>query len=112
DHYRAADLLLLPSRSESFGLVAAEAQSCGLPVIAARTGGLSDVICDGVSGLLVDGWDPADHAAAALEVLTDPLVEKRLREGAVEWSPRFSWEATANRFLELYAGVHDRLSQQ
>lgn len=112
DHYRAADLLMLPSRSESFGLVAAEAQSCALPVIAARTGGLEDVVCDGVSGILVDGWDPADHAAAALRVLADPLLEKQLREGAVEWSQRFSWESTANRFLELYAGVRDRVSQK
>lgn len=108
DHYRAADLLLLPSRSESFGLVAAEAQSCALPVIAARTGGLADVVCDGVSGLLVDGWDPGDHAAAALSVLTDENLMTRLRVGAVEWSERFSWEATANRFLELYSGVTDR----
>ncbi|MEX0757157.1 MAG: glycosyltransferase [Acidimicrobiia bacterium] len=112
DHYRAADLLMLPSRSESFGLVAAEAQSCALPVIAARTGGLADVVCDGLSGILVDGWDPADHAAAALKVLTDPLLEKQLKEGAVVWSQRFSWESTANRFLELYAGVQDRVSQK
>lgn len=112
DHYRAADLLLLPSRSESFGLVAAEAQSCALPVVAARTGGLGHVVCDGVSGLLVEGWDPADHAAAALKILCDPLLSKQLREGAVEWSERFSWQATANRFLELYAGVHDRLRQK
>ena len=109
DHYRAADLLLLPSRSESFGLVAAEAQSCALPVIAARTGGLAYVVADELSGLLVEGWDPADHAAAALRVLTDPLLEKQLGDGAVEWSQRFSWEATANRFLELYAGARDRV---
>ena len=112
DHYRAADLLLLPSRSESFGLVAAEAQSCALPVVAARTGGLVHVVCDGVSGLLVDGWDPADHAEAALRVLTDPRLDSQLREGAVEWSQRFSWEATADRFLELYAGVRDRVAQE
>lgn len=111
DHYRAADLLLLPSRSESFGLVAAEAQSCGLPVIAARSGGLEHVVCDGLSGLLVDGWDPADHAAAALSVLTDPLLEKQLAEGAVEWSERFSWDSTVNRFFELYTGVLDRVRE-
>ena len=111
DHFRAADLLLLPSRSESFGLVAAEAQSCGLPVVAARTGGLEHVVRHGLSGLLVDGWDVADHAAAALSVLTDPLLERKLREGAVEWSQRFSWDATANRFFELYTGVLERVGQ-
>jgi D-inositol-3-phosphate glycosyltransferase len=112
DHYRAADLLLLPSRSESFGLVAAEAQCCALPVVAARTGGLAHVVCDGVSGLLVDGWDPADHAEAALRILTDPALEAELREGAEEWSQRFSWEATADRFLELYGGVRDRAGKK
>ncbi len=112
DHFRAADLLLLPSRSESFGLVAAEAQSCGLPVVAARTGGLEHVVSHGLSGLLVDGWDVADHAAAALSVLTDPLLEKKLREGAVEWSQRFSWDATANRFFELYTGVLERVGKE
>ncbi len=111
DHYRAADLLLLPSRSESFGLVAAEAQSCGLPVVAARAGGLEHVVCDRMSGLLVDGWDPADHAAAALSILTDAVLSDRLRDGALEWSKRFSWDATADRFLELYAGVSDRVGK-
>lgn len=111
DLFRAADLLLLPSRSESFGLVAAEAQSCGLPVVAARTGGLEHVVRDGLSGLLVDGWDVADHAAAALSVLTDPVLEAKLREGAIEWSQRFSWDATADRFFELYTGVLERVGQ-
>ncbi|MDX1447959.1 MAG: glycosyltransferase [Acidimicrobiia bacterium] len=112
DHFRAADLLMLPSRSESFGLVAAEAQSCGLPVIAARTGGLEHVVNHGVSGLLVAGWDPADHAEAALSVLTDAVLSDRLQRGALEWSQRFSWKATADRFLELYSGVTDRVRQE
>lgn len=108
DLYRSADLLLLPSRSESFGLVAAEAQSCGLPVVAARTGGLPHVVADGVSGILVDGWDPADHAAAAIEILDDKLFHKHLREGAVSFSRRFSWNSTVDRFLELYDNVGNR----
>lgn len=111
DLYRAADVLLLPSRSESFGLVAAEAQSCGLPVVASRAGGLVHVVADGVSGLLVDGWDPADHAAAAFEVLTDATCAAHLSQGALAWSERFSWTATVDRFLELYAGVQERAGQ-
>lgn len=112
DHFRAADLLLLPSRTESFGLVAAEAQSCGLPVVAARTGGLSHVVSHDMSGVLVDGWDPADYAAAAIGILGDEVRSERLRAGALEWSRRFSWEATANRFLELYAGVTERAGRK
>ena len=100
-YYRAADVLLLPSRSESFGLVAAEAQTCGIPVVAARVGGLTDVVSDGSSGILVDGWDPVDYAIAIEKAIGDG----GLAEGALEWSERFSWTATANRFLELYEGA-------
>lgn len=109
DWYRAADVLTVPSRSESFGLVAVEAQACGLPVVAARVGGLPDVVQDGRSGLLVDGWDPADHAQALAAVLTDGRLAEDLSAGAVAWSERFSWPATVDRFLELYGGIVARV---
>jgi D-inositol-3-phosphate glycosyltransferase len=105
--YQAADVVMVPSRSESFGLVAAEAQASGTPVVAARVGGLAEVVADGRSGLLVDGWEPADHAAAVLEILSDPGLADKLVAGAVEHAERFSWEATANRLMELYAGIAD-----
>ncbi|NNK91550.1 MAG: glycosyltransferase [Acidimicrobiia bacterium] len=105
DFYRAADLLVLPSRSESFGLVAAEAQACGLPVLAANVGGLPHVVADGIGGVLVDGWDPATWASMARALLDDGDELARLSKGAAEWSARFSWPATANRLLELYAGI-------
>ncbi len=110
DLYRAADLLTLPSRSESFGLVAAEAQACGLPVVAAKVGGLPHVVSHGESGLLVEGWEPADHAEAMLNVLEDRALAGRLSAGAVVWSERFSWEATTNRYLELYEGAVSRVA--
>ncbi len=106
--YQAADVLLVPSRSESFGLVAAEAQACGLPVVAARVGGLEYAVADGVSGILVDGWDPEDHAEAAAAVLTDPELAVRLSAGAIAHAERFSWDATAARLLELYRGITGR----
>lgn len=108
EFYRAADVVMVPSRSESFGLVAAEAQSCGVPVVAARVGGLEHVVADGRSGLLVDGWDPEDHANAVIRVLSDPKLSARLSAGALRWSERFSWDSTANRFLELYEGAVSR----
>ncbi len=109
DWYRAADLLVVPSRSESFGLVAAEAQACGLPVVASRVGGLAELVEDGCSGLLVDGWDPGDYAEAILTILEDPAVAAVLSQAGVERAARFSWPATVDRFLELYAGIVTRV---
>lgn len=103
--YNAVDVLLVPSRSESFGLVAMEAQACGLPVVAARVGGLAYAVADGESGYLIDGWDPADFAEAAGRVLADEALARRLGEGAVRHAETFSWDATADRLLELYRGI-------
>jgi D-inositol-3-phosphate glycosyltransferase len=105
DLYRASDLLLVPSRAESFGLVAAEAQACGIPIVAARAGGLQYVVDDGVTGILVDGWDPVDYAEAIERLLSDPGVAQKMGKAALAWSKRFSWDATVRRYLELYRGV-------
>jgi len=107
--YQAADLTIVPSRSESFGLVAAEAQACGVPVVAANVGGLAYVVADQVSGLLVKGQDPRSFAAAAHRILSQPQLAERLSRGGLENSAQFSWEATANRLLELYAGMVDEI---
>ena len=88
-------------------MVAAEAQSCGTPVVAAAVGGLPFIIEDGKSGLLVSGHEPADYAAALDRVLTDSKLAARLSAGAVAHAERFSWDATVARFLELYAGISD-----
>ena len=104
-YYQSADVLLVPSRSESFGLVAVEAQACGLPVVAANVGGLSYAVADGSSGFLIEGWDPSDYAAAAASILRDEELASRLSKGGIEYAEQFSWEATANRFIELYEGM-------
>jgi D-inositol-3-phosphate glycosyltransferase len=104
DFYRAADALLMPSRSESFGLVAAEAQASGLPVVAANVGGLAYAVADGVSGVLVDGYDPRSWAKAVDRVIAE---SGRFSEGAVAHSERFSWDSTADRLLELYTGIEE-----
>ena len=103
--YRAADVVVVPSRSESFGLVAAEAQASGTPVVAARVGGLVYAVADGESGYLVTGEDPADYAEAITRILEDPATDARLSAQAIEHSARFSWEATADRMMELYSGM-------
>lgn len=104
-YLRAADVVHVPSRSESFGLVAVEAQACGTPVVATRVGGLAHSVADGRSGLLVDGWDPEDHADALGRVLTDPTLASWLRAGALEHAREFARDDVASRLLELYAGV-------
>ncbi|MEZ5174787.1 MAG: glycosyltransferase [Acidimicrobiia bacterium] len=105
DYYRAANLVIVPSRSESFGLVAAEAQACGTPVVAANAGGLQYIVASCESGLLVDRPNPDAFAAAMRAILEHNEFARRLSEGAVAFSQRFSWDATAKRLLELYDGI-------
>ncbi|MBI1378729.1 MAG: D-inositol-3-phosphate glycosyltransferase [Frankiales bacterium] len=100
--YRAADVCVVPSYSESFGLVAVEAQACGTPVVAARVGGLPTAVADGTSGLLVDGHDPQVWAQALCSVVTDPARRATWARGAVAHAARFGWDATADATLEIY----------
>jgi D-inositol-3-phosphate glycosyltransferase len=100
--YAAATAVAVPSYNESFGLVAAEAQATGTPVVAAAVGGLTTVVRHGRSGLLVDGHDPRDWAAALTRVLDDADLRLRLEAGALEQARLFSWDATADRTLEVY----------
>ena len=72
DWYAAATLVCVPSYNESFGLVGMEAQAVGTPVVAAAVGGLTTVVRDGVTGLLVDGHDPADYARAIRRLVDEP----------------------------------------
>jgi D-inositol-3-phosphate glycosyltransferase len=98
----AATLVAVPSYNESFGLVAAEAQATGTPVVAAAVGGLTTVVRDGHSGLLVDGHEPRAWADALRRVVEDDALRLRLQAGALEQARQFSWERTADRMLEVY----------
>ncbi|HLM07276.1 MAG TPA: D-inositol-3-phosphate glycosyltransferase [Blastococcus sp.] len=102
EHYRAADVTVVPSHNESFGLVALEAQACGTPVVAAAVGGLGTAVRDGVSGLLVDGHDPADYAAAVRRVLAR---RELLAAGARRHAGLFSWDRTADALVDAYASA-------
>jgi D-inositol-3-phosphate glycosyltransferase len=102
DHYRAADVTVVPSHNESFGLVALEAQACGTPVVAAAVGGLPTAVRDGVSGVLVDGHDPRDYAAALRTVLAR---RELLSAGARRHAAQFSWDRTADALVAAYASA-------
>jgi D-inositol-3-phosphate glycosyltransferase len=105
DWYRAADLTVVPSYSESFGLVAVESQACGTPVLAADVGGLRTAVAAGRSGVLVEGHDPQVWADELATLLGDPARLARLGRGGVLHASHFSWEATTDRLLDVYRGA-------
>jgi len=100
--YSAAEAVLVPSRSESFGLVALEAQACGAPVIGAAVGGLTQLVVDGETGLLVKGHQPLDYAARIVSLLGDPALGARLGEGALRHAAGYSWDSTVADIKDVY----------
>jgi D-inositol-3-phosphate glycosyltransferase len=108
DYYAMADVCVVPSLTESFGLVALEAQALGTPVVAAAVGGLREIVEDGVTGFLVEGHDPADYARAMAEVLVDPLHRAVMGEEARRRAGRFTWQRAVDRL----AAIYDRLSAE
>ncbi|MFN2519231.1 MAG: D-inositol-3-phosphate glycosyltransferase [Jatrophihabitantaceae bacterium] len=102
DYYRAADLTVVPSYNESFGLVALESQACGTPVVAASVGGLPTAVADGVSGVLVDGHDPDLWAKVLGDLLRSPLALSSLAAGSRTHAEKFSWQRTVDGLLVAY----------
>jgi D-inositol-3-phosphate glycosyltransferase len=103
--YRAADVVLVPSRSESFGLVALEAAACGVPVVAAAVGGLRTLVRHDETGFLVDGRDPAAFAARVEELAAHPRRAVAMGDAAAEEARRYAWSTTAGRLRRLYADL-------
>lgn len=102
DVYRAADVLLVPSRTESFGLVALEASACGTPVVATDVGGLRTAVWHEHTGLLVPGADPAAFADALQRILVDPARAAAMGETGAHYARRFDWRQAAAGLLEVY----------
>ncbi|MET0145058.1 MAG: glycosyltransferase [Ilumatobacteraceae bacterium] len=111
-YYRAADVVIVPSRSESFGLVALEAAACGVPVVASAVGGLLNIVHDGVTGHLVDGRDPARYARAVAQVLDDPVGAAAMGAAAAERARRFTWAFTAARLRRVYTDLSSRAARE
>ena len=109
DWYRAASVLVMPSYSESCGLVAVEAQACGTPVIAAEVGGLPVAVRNGVSGVLVRGHDPVDYARALCDFADDPSLSARMGAAAARHARRFGWDTAAATTADVYTeALHER----
>jgi len=108
-YYRAAEVVLVPSRSESFGLVALEAAACGTPVVASAVGGLTTVIDHGRTGYLVEPRQALAFAAAAGPILDDPALARALGIAAAELAGRYHWAASASALRSLYGELTDRV---
>ena len=106
--YAAADVCVMPSYSESFGLVALEAQACGRPVVASGVSGLRSVVRDEVSGYLIDGHDPAAYAERIGRLLADPELAQQMGRRGRLLAQRFSWTRTADRLEGLFENVIER----
>jgi D-inositol-3-phosphate glycosyltransferase len=103
--YALAEVCVVPSRVETFGLVALEAQAQGTPVVAARVGGLPEVVADGETGTLVDGHEPREYCAAISALLHDDAARRRMGEAARRRAATFSWDRMVDRLLSIYGRV-------
>ncbi len=106
-YYSAVDICTVPSRYESFGLVAVEAMACGTPIVASRVGGLQFTIRDGQSGLLVPHSDPVALAGALRQALTDEELYKRMCAGARRAAIRYSWQMVSSSVVDVYQQLVD-----
>jgi D-inositol-3-phosphate glycosyltransferase len=103
--YAAADVTVIPSLYESFGLVAVESMACGTPVVAARVGGLTTTVQDGQTGYLIPWRDPVLYAERIAALLTDEALRRRLGERAVCVAARYDWALIAEEIYGIYCGL-------
>ncbi|HEY4331509.1 MAG TPA: glycosyltransferase, partial [Ilumatobacteraceae bacterium] len=104
-YYRAADVVVVPSRSESFGLVALEAAACGTPVVASAVGGLLTLVDDGLTGFLVPDRDPLVFAARIGSIIDNPALAASMGRRGAERARRYTWSLAAARLRRVYADL-------
>jgi D-inositol-3-phosphate glycosyltransferase len=106
-YYSLADVCAVPSYSESFGLVAIEAEACGTPVVASRIGGLRQLVLDGITGVTVASHEPMAWAEALRHVIDDPETSSVMGSAGRRLAQAYSWETSAEKLLEAYEETED-----
>ncbi len=104
-YYSAAEVVVVPSHYESFGMVALEAMACGTPVVASQVGGLAYLVQDGETGFTVPVDEPEALAARLDQVLSDPVLREKLGVRAAEFAQEYAWGKIAQRIQDLYQQV-------
>jgi D-inositol-3-phosphate glycosyltransferase len=107
-YYRSADVVVVPSRSESFGLVALEAAACGIPVVASAVGGLLSLVDHDHTGFLIPDRDPIRFAKAIGRILDEPLLAEAMAEASSVRARRYTWGFAAARLRRLYTDLTAR----
>jgi D-inositol-3-phosphate glycosyltransferase len=105
DYYALADICVVPSRTETFGLVALEAQALGTPVVASAVGGLTEIVEDGQTGILVADREPQAFASAIAALLDDAALRERMGEAARLRAATFTWTRAVERLAAIYRRV-------
>ncbi len=106
-YYSAAEIVIMPSHYESFGMVALEAMACGTPVVASQVGGLAYLVQDGITGYVVPGGDAEALAKTLDNLMKDPELRDRLGRQAAEYAHFYSWEKIAHRMKMVYKEMLD-----
>jgi D-inositol-3-phosphate glycosyltransferase len=104
-YYSAADILIMPSHYESFGMVALEAMACGTPVVASQVGGLAFLVQDGITGFVVPGGEPEALAKTLTRLINQPELRERLGHQAAEYARWYSWDKISTRISEVYENL-------
>jgi D-inositol-3-phosphate glycosyltransferase len=108
-YYSAADVVVVPSHYESFGMVALEAMACGTPVVASQVGGLAYLVRDGVTGYVVPDGEPDVLANRLVELLINPALSQKMGEEGARLAQSYSWEFIAGQINELYTCLHAKV---
>ena len=104
-YYSAAELVVMPSHYESFGMVALEAMACGTPVIASEVGGLAYLVKDGETGFTIPDQEPDTLFEKISWLLNDRELHTSMSQRAVEYAQDYAWENIAKQIVGVYEGL-------